>query len=206
MASNLWSWQRAQATVRPRNVLPKTSMRLSKRSAWSWRTSTGEWTSSPRNQKPRAEDRLVEALRRVEARLLQQIAGDVFRDELVVGHVGVEGADDVIAVLVGVGDGVVELVAARLAVAHQVEPVPRPALAELRRRQQPIDHLLVGVRRLVLDEGVDLLRRRRQADQVEGHAAQQSALVGGRRRAPGPSLPVWPGGSGPPGRAARRRP
>ena len=40
------------ATVRPRNVLVITSMRLSKRSAWSWRMSTGEWTSSPRNQKP----------------------------------------------------------------------------------------------------------------------------------------------------------
>ena len=117
----------------------------------------------------------------LQARLRQQVAGEVLRDELVVGHVGVEGADDVIAVLVGVGDGGVELVAARLGVAHQVEPVPAPALAEVRRGQQPVHHLLVGVGDVVVEEGVDFVGRRRQADQVEGDAPQQRALVGGGR-------------------------
>ena len=34
------------------------------------------------------------------------------------------------------------LLAARLGVAGDVEPVPAPALAEVRRGQQPVDHLL----------------------------------------------------------------
>ena len=45
-----------------------------------------------------AEDRLVEALGRVPARPVEQVAGDVLDDELVVGHVGVERADHVVAV------------------------------------------------------------------------------------------------------------
>ncbi len=128
-------------------------------------------------QKPEAgaQDRLVEPLRRVQPRL----GGQVFDDDLVVRHVGVEGADDVIAVLVGAGDGVVELVAARVGVAHQVQPVPAPALAEVRRRQQAVRHLRVGVRRIVVQERFDLGRRRRQPDQVVAHAPDQRPLVGG---------------------------
>ena len=70
----------------------------------------------------------------------------------------------------------------RLGVAHQVEPVPGPAFAVVRRGEQPIDDLLVGAGRFVGQKGIDLGRRRRQADQVERHAAQQRALVGRRRR------------------------
>ena len=64
--------------------------------------------------------------------------------------------------------GAVLLVAVGVGVAGQVEPVPRPALAVVRRREQPVDQ--PSRRRPAtssFDERVDLLRRRRQADQVE---------------------------------------
>ena len=53
-------------------------------------------------------------------------------EELVVRQVGVERPDDVVAVAPGVGDLEVELVAVRLGVADEVEPVPAPALAVVR--------------------------------------------------------------------------
>ena len=52
----------------------------------------------------------------------------------------------------------------------------------MRRGEQAVDQLLVGQRVRVGDEGVDLLRRRRQADQVEREPADQGAAVGLRRR------------------------
>ena len=60
--------------------------------------------------------------------------------------------------------------------------MPAPALAEVRRRQQPIHHFLVGFGGLVLHERLDLGGRRRQADQVERHATKQRAPVGGLSR------------------------
>ena len=109
---------------------------------------------------------------------VQHVAGHLLPDEAAIGLVRVEGPDDVIAIGPGVIAAFVLVVAVRVAVVDHVEPVPAPALAVARRRQQAIDQLLVGVRRVVLDEGVDLLRRRRQAVQVEGQAADQRPAVG----------------------------
>ena len=58
--------------------------------------------ASPRNQKPVPRIDSLIPLGRVPARLRQQVAGDVLDDELVVGQVGVEGPDDVVAVAPGV--------------------------------------------------------------------------------------------------------
>ena len=125
----------------------------------------------------------------------QQIAGDLFADELVVRLVAVEGVDDIVAIAPGVRIGQVARRAGRFAVAGHVEPVPAPAFAEARRGQQPIDDLLEGVGGVVLEERVDLLGRRRQAGQIEGHAAdqRQPVRVADRRRASSPR--AWPGRS-----------
>ena len=56
--------------------------------------------------------------------------------------------------------------------------MPAPALAVLRAGQQPVDDLLVGVRRSGRRETPLSLPARRQAGQVEVHAAQQGAAVG----------------------------
>ena len=127
-----------------------------------------------------AEDRLVRAVGGVPPGVFHEVARDVLDDEAVIGHVGVERPDDVIAIGVGADDVVVELVPGRLGVPHQVEPVPPPALAVVGRREQAIDDLLEGVRGAVGEEGVDLRDRRRQADQVERQAPEERPLVGVR--------------------------
>ncbi len=118
---------------------------------------------------------LVAASGRVDAGPLHHVAGDVLDDELIVRHVGVEGADDVVAIAVCLGDRVVALVAARLGEAHQVEPVLPPAFAEVRRGEQSLDELRVGVGRGVVDVCLDLRRCRRQADEVEVQPADKCA-------------------------------
>ena len=91
-----------------------------------------------------AEDGFVTPGGGVEARLRHEVAGELFDDELIVRHVGVEGADDVVAVVVGVGDDGLELVAARLGVADEVEPVAGPALTEGGRGEERINDALDG--------------------------------------------------------------
>ena len=113
-------------------------------------------------------------------RVRQQVAGELLDRELVERHVGVQGADDPVAIGPEVAQ-VVALEAVRVGVAGQVEPRPGPALAELRRGEQPIDDRFVGVRARVGDERIDFRRRRRQADQIEGHAADERRAIGFRR-------------------------
>ncbi len=105
-------------------------------------------------------------------RIRQEVAGQLLDGELVERLVLVEGADDVIAVEPD-GPRRVVGVAGRVGVAGQVEPHPRPVLAERVLRQQAVHHFLVGVGALVGDERVHLGRRRRQAGQVERDAANE---------------------------------
>ena len=121
---------------------------------------------------------------------VQHVAGDLLLDELRVRFIVIEGLDDVIAVAPGVVADAVVLEAVAFGKAGLVEPVPRPPFAVVRGGQQSIDHLFVGVGRIVLEKGVDLVRRRRQADQIKGHAAEESRLVGGRRRLQAAALPA----------------
>ena len=88
----------------------------------------------------------------------EQVAGELEPGELVVGHVGVEGADDPVAVGPGVEARHVALEAVALAVAGHVEPVPGVALAVLRTAEQAIDEPLVGVGPRVGDERLHLAR------------------------------------------------
>ena len=109
---------------------------------------------------------------------IELVAGKLLGQEAVVGFVGVERPDDVVAVTPGVGAKGILAIAVRLGIADQVEPVPRPALAVARRGQQAVDQALVGVGRVVGQECVDFLGGRRQPGQVEGRAADQGRLVG----------------------------
>ena len=74
--------------------------------------------------------------------------------------------------------GLVLLEAVGVGIAGGVEPVPSPALAVVRAGQEPVDQLLVGVGASVGEEGVDLLGRRREADEVEAQAADEGGPVG----------------------------
>ena len=75
----------------------------------------------------------------------------------------------------------------RLGEVHDIDPVPRPALAIQRASQQPIDKPLVSARRVVGHKCSHLLRRGGQPDQIEVDAADQRAAV--RRRRGGQMVP-----------------
>ena len=114
---------------------------------------------------------------------LEDIAGQLEANEPVVGHVGIERLDDPVAIPPGVGPEPVVLEALGLGEADDVEPVPRPALAVSGARPGSGPPAARRRRVRVGDERLDLLGRRRQAEQVEGEAADQRAAVGlGRRR------------------------
>ena len=98
---------------------------------------------------------------------MEHVARHLLLDELRIGLVGVERPDHVIAIGPGVGPGLVLVVAVRVAVVDDVEPVPRPALAVPGRDEQPFDELFVGLRVGVGDEGLHLVGRGRQADEIE---------------------------------------
>ena len=101
-------------------------------------------------------------------------------EEAVVRLVVVEALDDVVAVSPGVRLGGVELVAVGLGVADQVQPVPAPALAVARGREQSVDHLVVSLGRSVGEEGVDLIGGRREPGEVVSGPAEQRRFLGRR--------------------------
>ena len=67
-------------------------------------------------------------------------------------------------------------------VASDIEPVPGPSLAVVRRGEQPIDDFLECSGRIVGDEIIQLLGSGRQADQVERRPANEGLLIGLRGR------------------------
>ena len=79
----------------------------------------------------RADGGLVQAQVIVHSRIRQEISRQMLAHELVVGYVGVQGSDQVIAVAERVGDVWVALAPVGIGVAHPVHPVPAPSLPEL---------------------------------------------------------------------------
>jgi hypothetical protein len=75
------------------------------------------------------------------------------------------------------GDRVVGIVAGGVGVMRHVHPVSAPALAVMRRGQEPLDHGNEGVGAVVRDEIRDLLGSRGQPDQVEAHASDERPPV-----------------------------
>ena len=116
------------------------------------------------------------------------VAGYLKLEEAVVGQVGVERVDDPVAV--GVGVRVEALlagvdVALGVRVARDVEPVTRPALAVVRGGEELVGEI-ADCRLPIADcarlrERLDFLRRRREAGEVVGQAADERARVGGWR-------------------------
>ena len=110
------------------------------------------------------------------------VAGDLLLEEHVVRLVLVERADHVIAVAPGVGTVEVVLEAVGIGVARDIQPVAAPALAIVRRGQQPVDEALPAASRAVVEKFGGLGGRGRQADQIEISAADQRCRVGFGRR------------------------
>src|SRR5262245_23475761 len=68
--------------------------------------------------------------------------------------------------------------AVAVAVMTKVEPCPDPAFAVMGRGEQPIDEPFVGIGVWVFHKLPHLVRRRRQADQIERHAADERGAIG----------------------------
>ena len=139
-----------------------------------------------------AKGGLVEFFRGVDARGFQQVSGELFADELVVGDVGIESADQVVAVAPGLRNGGIAFAAVRIGVADEVHPVAGEVFAVARRSQQAVDDLVESVCRGVCFESGDFSGGGREAGEHIGRAAEEGGLVGngGRRDAGGGNLHV----------------
>ncbi len=136
--------------------MAKTSIWLSIRRISSSRDIDRRMSSLAQEKETGAQERLIEPVGRMPPGRGQQVAGNLLDHELVVGEVGVQGANHVIAIAEGVQDVVIELMPGRLGKPGQVEPVAAPPLAVVGAGQQPVDEVFVGVRRAVGQEGSDL--------------------------------------------------
>ena len=106
-----------------------------------------------------------------------QVAGDLLADEFIERLVRIERGDEVIAIpprVLGI-DAVRG--AHHVGVAREIEPVPRPALAVGFGGQEAVHDLLKSLRRAVVGELQDLGCRRREARQVQAHAAQPGVTI-----------------------------
>ena len=109
----------------------------------------------------------------------QLIAGQLFADDLVERPIGVERANDVVAIAIGQRPvGIGAEVAVGIRVSRRIQPVLAPALAVAWRGEQTFNEPGVGIRIGVVEERRDLLGSRRQARQVEAEAADQRCAVG----------------------------
>ena len=77
----------------------------------------------------RADGGFIDAEFGVDARLFQKVASQVFADQLVVGNIGTNRANKVVAILVRIRNRGVALAAVRLGVAIPIHPIPGPAFA-----------------------------------------------------------------------------
>ena len=157
------------------------------------------------DQIPRAGGQKTERDDAVERVRVESVAGNLLIDEAAIRLIGIEGPNDVIAIRPGVGPRLVFVVAVRLAEMHHVEPMPRPALAVLRRRQQPIDQPLESLRIRVGYERLD--SRCRSAAGPRGRNGAAGLACGDRLRARvrARGLRAWPQRSDRPGCGTRPR-
>ena len=86
--------------------------------------------------------------------------------------------------------GAVEPLGRRVGVTGEIEPVTRPALAELRRGQQPFDEPFVGQRRSVGEKPIELTYRRDSPRQIQRDSSQKRRVVRRRGRLDVVGLPV----------------
>ena len=110
---------------------------------------------------------------------LKLVAGELKLKEAVVGKVGVEGADDPVAVMIGAGTEAIEFIAAALGVTNDVEPVARPPFSIGGGGEEPVDEEFEGFGGLVIDERGDCFGRGWQAGEIEAGAADEGFAAGG---------------------------
>src|SRR3974390_290895 len=87
--------------------------------------------SLPEPKKTRSNGRFIKPFRWIQPRGLPPVSGDLFCYKPIVREVEIECADNVVAIAPRVYYGIIEFVAKGVRITNQVQPVPRPAFAEL---------------------------------------------------------------------------
>ena len=113
----------------------------------------------------------------VDGRIRQQVAGELLDGELIEGFVVVERLDHPVAPQMHLPEAI-EVIAAGIGVARLIQPRQREPFAIMRRGEEALDQLPVGVRAFIRDEVVHGRHRRRQAGQVEREPANERVAVG----------------------------
>ncbi len=111
-----------------------------------------------------------------EGRIRQEIAGNLFCDELVQWEVVVKRADHPVAVRVD-ASSVVEVQTVRVAVPNGIKPIPRLVFAKAGTVEQHGDELLIAGFPVGLEKLLQLRGFRGEARQDEGGTPSQSGLV-----------------------------
>ena len=112
----------------------------------------------------------------------QEVAGQLFDGELIERHVRIQRPDHPVAEFPNLPRRI-DRVAVAVRIPRLIEPPAPPALSIVRRGEEAIDDLLVGVRSGIGEKGVHLHHRRRQPDEIERDPADERGLIGlGRGR------------------------
>ncbi len=136
----------------------------------------------PEERPPGAQNGLVGAGPGVQAGRVEEVAREMLHDKLVVGHIGIEGAHQVVPVTPGICDPEVAFMATGFGIADKIHPMSRPSLAVVRRGQESLHRGPVPVLIPVCQEGAHGGRRRRQTRDGEVDAAEPMSLACRRRR------------------------
>ena len=107
----------------------------------------------------------------------QLIGGNLLLHEGLVRFVGVVALDHPVAIPPRRREEMIRFESRRVGVAHEIEPIPAPSFAVSRRGKKTVDEFFVGVGRLIVYELIHLLRRGRQAMQIEIRTTRQRTPV-----------------------------
>jgi hypothetical protein len=107
----------------------------------------------------------------------QLVAGNLFLHEAIEGNIRVERPHDKVAIFPSQRPQRVGFIPGGFGESHEVEPGPSPGFAVMRARQQAVHQPLISIGSRIVDEGFGVRWSRRQAEQVERHAADQFAPI-----------------------------
>ncbi len=106
------------------------------------------------------------------------VSCNLLLQEAKVGLVLVERLDDVIPIPPGIGSALVPLESMSVGIMGQIQSVLGHALTEPGMTKQAVDKVLICIRGVVGKKDIDRFRGGREAMQIVGKAADQSAPIG----------------------------
>ena len=118
----------------------------------------------------------------VEALFIQFVAGQLHGEELVIGHIGVEGVDHPVSIAPGSRLEAIPFITVGLGPANQVEPVTTPVNSELGIGEQLIDTSLPAIWSGIGEITLHLLGSGRESRDDVVQSSQQRLRIGLGRR------------------------